>query len=220
MSIMGSKPLASLSSGLLARKGQARPAMRPQGYGGFGAIPGQQDDLGWNDMGHDVPPAPHIAQVPPVVRQQAQLQEEFAPVPQAYEPPAAPRDTAPHVELEEQEEAFAPSPAPVGEVPPAPVAPARVESVPVEAAPAEVVRPVSVATARRLDRETAAKTRHGKAAFTLRLDHDRHLRLRIASALCHRSAQILVTEALDAFLQSLPEVGTLVSQLPPPKARR
>lgn len=220
MSIMGSKPLASLSSGLLARKGQARPAMRPQGYGGFGAIPGQQDDLGWNDMGHDVPPAPHIAQVPPVVRQQAQLQEEFAPVPQAYEPPAAPRDTTPHVELEEQEEAFAPPPAPVGEVPPAPVAPARVESVPVEPAPAEVVRPVSVATARRLDRETAAKTRHGKAAFTLRLDHDRHLRLRIASALCHRSAQILVTEALDAFLQSLPEVGTLVSQLPPPKARR
>lgn len=220
MSIMGSKPLASLSSGLLARKGQARPAMRPQGYGGFGAIPGQQDDLGWNDMGHDVPPAPHIAQVPPVVRQQAQLQEEFAPVPQAYEPPAALRDTAPHVEIEEQEEAFAPSPAPVGEVPPAPVAPARVESVAVEAAPAEVVRPVSVATAKRLDRETAAKTRHGKAAFTLRLDHDRHLRLRIASALCHRSAQILVTEALDAFLQSLPEVGTLVSQLPPPKARR
>ncbi len=194
MSIMGSKPLASLSSGLLARKGQARPAMRPQGYGGFGAIPGQQDDLGWNDMGHDVPPAPHVAQVPPVVRQQEQLQEEFAPVPRAYEPPAAP-----HVEVAEQEEAFAPQAAP---------------------APIEVVRSVSVATATRLDRETAAKTKHGKAAFTLRLDHDRHLRLRIASALCHRSAQNLVTEALDAFLHSLPEVGALVSQLPPPKARR
>lgn len=196
MSIMGSKPLASLSSGLLARKGQARPAMRPQGYGGFGAIPGQQDDLGWNDMGHDVPPAPQVAQVPPVVRQQEQLQEEFAPVPRAYQPPAAP-----HVEVAEQEpeEAFASQPAP---------------------APIEVVRSVSVATATRLDRETAAKTRHGKAAFTLRLDHDRHLRLRIASALCHRSAQNLVTEALDAFLHSLPEVGALVSQLPPPKARR
>lgn len=220
MSIMGSKPLASLSSGLLARKGQARPAMRPQGYGGFGAIPGQQDDLGWNDMGHDVPQAPHAAHVPPVVRQQAQLQEEFAPVPQAYEPPAVPHDLAQHDEAGEPAEAFAPLPAPVGKAPLAPVAPARVESAPVEPAPAEVVRSVSVATATRLDRETAAKTKHGKAAFTLRLDHDRHLRLRIASALCHRSAQILVTEALDAFLNSLPEVGTLVSQLPPPRARR
>jgi hypothetical protein len=227
MSIMGSKPLASLSSGLLARKGQARPAMRPQGYGGFGAIPGQQDDLGWNDMGHDVPPAPHVAQVPPVVRQQEQLQEEFAPVPRAYEPPAAPLapPVAPYDEVEEQEEAVVPLPAPVSEAAPAPIAqvqvePAQAEQLPVEPVPVEVVRSVSVATATRLDRETAAKTKFGKAAFTLRLDHDRHLRLRIASALCHRSAQILVTEALDAFLNSLPEVGTLVSQLPPPKARR
>lgn len=37
---------ASLTAGLLARKGQARPAMRPQGYG-FAS----DDDLGWNDMG-------------------------------------------------------------------------------------------------------------------------------------------------------------------------
>ena len=214
MSMMGSKPLASLSSGLLARKGQARPAMRPQGYGGFGAIPGQQDDLGWNDMGHDGPHAPHVAPVPPVVRQLEQLHEEFAPVPEAYEPPVAPQVEA-YDEVEEHEEASAPLPAPVVQ--------ARVSQDPVSQDPvsqAEVVRPVSVATATRLDRETAAKTKHGKAAFTLRLDHDRHLRLRIASALCHRSAQVLVTEALDAFLNSLPEVGALVSQLPPPRARR
>ena len=50
------KPVASLSSGLLARKGHAKPAMRPQGFGGFGGF-GGQDDLGWNDMGHDVPKA-------------------------------------------------------------------------------------------------------------------------------------------------------------------
>ena len=37
---------ASLSAGLLARKGQAKPAMRPQSYN-FGG----DDDLGWNDMG-------------------------------------------------------------------------------------------------------------------------------------------------------------------------
>jgi hypothetical protein len=227
MSITGSKPLASLSSGLLARKGQARPAMRPQGYGGFGAIPGQQDDLGWNDMGHDAPHPPHVAAVPPVVRQLEQLHEEFAPpVPHAYEPPAAPlAEPAAYEEVEQYEEeeqaepvrAYAPLTAPTAHAPapPAPV-PAPQATVPHP----EVVHPVSVATATRLDRETAAKTKHGKAAFTLRLDHDRHLRLRIASALCHRSAQHLVTEALDAFLHSLPEVGALVSQLPPPKARR
>lgn len=50
------KPLASLSAGLLARKGAARPAMRRQaqtlGLGNFG----NQEDLGWNDMGYDVDP--------------------------------------------------------------------------------------------------------------------------------------------------------------------
>ena len=34
------KPLASLSSGLLARKGGARPAMRPQGFALTSAAPG------------------------------------------------------------------------------------------------------------------------------------------------------------------------------------
>jgi hypothetical protein len=53
----------------------------------------------------------------------------------------------------------------------------------------------------------------------LRLDHDRHLRLRLASALHNLSAQALVTEALDSFLKSLPEVEELASQLPPPRAK-
>ena len=42
------KPFASLSSGLLARKGAAKPAMRPQGFASFGS---SLEDLGWNDMG-------------------------------------------------------------------------------------------------------------------------------------------------------------------------
>ena len=42
------KPFASLSSGLLARKGAARPAMRPQG---FGQVGNGLEDLGWDDMG-------------------------------------------------------------------------------------------------------------------------------------------------------------------------
>ena len=48
------KPFASLSSGLLARKGAAKPAMRPQGFGQMGM---GVEDLGWNDMGY-APPAP------------------------------------------------------------------------------------------------------------------------------------------------------------------
>ena len=47
------KPFASLSSGLLARKGAARPAMRPQGFGQVGG--GIEEDLGWNDMGFEAP---------------------------------------------------------------------------------------------------------------------------------------------------------------------
>ena len=43
--INNERSYASLSSGLLARKGAAKPAMRPQGFTGF-------EDLGWNDMGH------------------------------------------------------------------------------------------------------------------------------------------------------------------------
>jgi len=44
------KPFASLSSGLLARKGAARPAMRPQG---FTSPNSGLEDLGWNDMGNE-----------------------------------------------------------------------------------------------------------------------------------------------------------------------
>ena len=182
----GQKPLASLSSTLLARKGQAKPAMRPQGYGGFGAMPNQPDDLGWNDMGepvevdiHASPPTP--APVPPVLLQREVLAEEFAPEPEpapTVDPVVAPVEPEP------------------GQVP-------------------RALKPVSLATAARLGRETARKP--GKAAFTLRLDHDRHLRLRLASALHHASAQTLVTEALDTFLQSLPEVDALIAQLPPRK---
>ena len=43
-----------------------------------------------------------------------------------------------------------------------------------------------------------------KVAFTLRLDKDRHLKLRLASAVSNRSAQQLVTEALDRFLKTIP----------------
>ena len=56
------QPPAQIHSALLARKGEARPAMRPHGTG-----PASQDgdDLGWNDLG-DPRPA--------VLRDRAKLQ--------------------------------------------------------------------------------------------------------------------------------------------------
>lgn len=174
---MISKPIASLSSGLLARKGQARPAMRPQGFVGMNPAP-SVDDLGWNDMGDGmashtprpvaVGPTPSVQVGKPVVlRQLEALDEQIA--------SAEPR----------------PEPAP---------RPAAIE-----------IKPVPDGALARVAREVAAKK--GKAAFTLRLDQDRHLRLRLASAVSGRSAQQLVTQALDQFLATLDEVEALAVQL-------
>ena len=78
------KPIASLTPRLLARKGGAKPAMRPQAsalavsHEEFG-----NEDLGWNDMGYDqghaegdfgqVVSIDSGREVPEVVRQQRQL---------------------------------------------------------------------------------------------------------------------------------------------------
>jgi len=180
------KPFASLSSGLLARKGGAKPAMRPQGYGQFGA---SLEDLGWDDMGpsdhagegNDNGPLEHvpssIAALTPAPG--GRSQPVAAPLPAAAEEPAI---------IEQQralEEHFAPPP------------------------PAAMV----VDLPQRVP-EAIARTGKAKAAFTLRLDAERHLKLRLASALTRRSAQQIVTEALDALLSSLPQVDALARQVP------
>ena len=51
-----------------------------------------------------------------------------------------------------------------------------------------------------------------KAAFTLRIDPERHLRLRLASAVTRRSAQVILIEALDTYLKSLPDIDALAHQ--------
>jgi len=182
------KPAATLSSALLARKGQARPAMRPQGFSGFGAVSESLDDLGWNDMGHNAmqpgpAPAATSVELPPVLRQREVLKEEIeAPTLDVHEP-------APHARGEEHEAVTCPV--------------------------------LPVATRNRLPaqpQDAGAHTQQiksARAAFTLRLDSDRHLRLRLASAISHRSSQQLVTEALDNFLQSVPEVEELADRLSP-----
>ena len=84
------KAFASLSGGLLARKGSARPAMRRQNYGQVGSD--GLDDLGWNDMGSEPAnsdeggnvesisrnPLSGLTPSQPVVHdQQAQLAQQF-----------------------------------------------------------------------------------------------------------------------------------------------
>jgi hypothetical protein len=182
------RPFASLSSGLLARKGAARPAMRPQGFGPHHGF----EDLGWNDMGTE-----------PVGEYEDELPEH---VPSSISaltpaPKAAPQDVpqeAPEPEVVAQQRAIAESFA-AEEVPaPAPAsaeAPAAVVALPRRPAPAVV---------------PTGK----KSAFTLRVDAERHLRLRLATAVTGRSAQQLVTEALDHLLASLPEIESLAERVP------
>ena len=52
-----------------------------------------------------------------------------------------------------------------------------------------------------------------RAAFTLRLAADRHLALRLATALLGRSAQQIVTEALDRMLDEHPEIRTIADKV-------
>ena len=168
------KPLASLTSGLLARKGAAQPAMRRpvMGFGQQATAALLQDDLGWNDMGFDVTePEPVPAEPRAVVGL----------TPMTQPPVAAPVPTV-MVEREELAE--------------------RMEAAVKTIAPAK-----------------RAATKGRKAAFTLRLDADRHLKLRLASAVVGRSAQQMVTEALDHFLAALPEIDKLAPQFPRDEAK-
>jgi hypothetical protein len=197
------KPFASLSSGLLARKGAARPAMRPQGFGQ--GAPGLED-LGWNDMGFE-PPKPVVAPVrdadhdafgeeiaderrvhptgltpvqSPVHGQQAELADRLG------------VDEEQSVDEEEYDE--------------------TAEPFEVEPTPVVALAPAVQAAPRRSSKPRALPGSKGKAAFTLRLDPERHLKLRLACAVNGRSAQQLVTDALDQLLVGMPELDAMADK--------
>lgn len=62
-------------------------------------------------------------------------------------------------------------------------------------------------------RRRSAFAQGRNAAFTLRLDTERHLKLRLACTLANRSAQQIVTEALDKFIAEQPEVAELAARV-------
>ncbi|APE27147.1 hypothetical protein BMF35_a0318 [Aurantiacibacter gangjinensis] len=52
-----------------------------------------------------------------------------------------------------------------------------------------------------------------RTAFTLRLDAERHLKMRLAATMQECSAQELVTEALDRFLSEIPELDSVAAHV-------
>jgi hypothetical protein len=300
------KPFASLSSGLLARKGAARPAMRPQG---FGQVGNGLEDLGWDDMGHeaakpadgprdaaydgfgedaddDEPRIHHPTGLTPVQSpvhdQQAELagrlgidpeDEEFDETAELYDPNAEDPDDAEEsleiedeidsepfkvtnpleipegLELEDSEPldltdpwaepepveltapTFDPEPNELGdpsadpepfelterfedfdpfqsseEVPSPPPPPAPVFEASSGYEPVETYSPSPAYQPR------AVPGMKAKAAFTLRLDPDRHLKLRLACAVNGRSAQQIVTDAVDRLLAAMPELDAMAEK--------
>ena len=217
------KTFASLSSGLLARKGAARPAMRPQGFGQGG---GSLEDLGWDDMGFEPPRAvvaalrdeTHdafgdeleeqplrnpLAALTPV---QSPVHSQHAEIAGRLSNPA--EDYSDEAEEETDETAELYEPEDVAEPAPQAFAPLTVPAPMAAVVPAAVV-----ATApRRSLKARAAPGSKARAAFTLRLDPDRHMKLRLACAVDGRSAQMLVTAALDALLASMPELDAMASK--------
>lgn len=181
---MSDTGFASLSSTLLARKGGARPAMRPQN-GAPGMVDGKEaaanlEDLGWNDMGEE-----------PIVKAPASGGEVVSLSP-------ATRDDTPVRQAEAE------------------VLVQRKAQSPVRDTIERIAQKLETPLSRSAFEPRASKpaTVGGKrAAFTLRLDQDRHLKLRLACTVRGRSAQQLVTEALDALLSEMPDIDLLAAQV-------
>jgi hypothetical protein len=213
------KPFASLSSGLLARKGAARPAMKPQGFGQTSG--GNLEDLGWNDMGFEAPKPSAVPLADATHDAFGEEIDEHARVhPTGLTPVQSPVHTQ-HAEIEDRlgvldaEEEIDEA----AEVYEAEEVEAAEGYQAEEAEPAPQPRPLFVAPAvpARAPRVSAPKPRaaagsKAKAAFTLRLDPSRHLKLRLACAVTGRSAQQLVTDALDVLLADMPELDAMAEK--------
>ena len=196
------KPLASLSPTLLARKGGAKPAMRRQVHYPDSLARNIEDDLGWNDMGDEEQILPTAAvDLPAAAVARQDKADEFAgevvPIKAQVELSASPaKPMVLHHQEEIARQVIAPAPVHVPVQLPEPVAEDAVEPA---GKPAKQRR--------------SALDRGRRAAFTLRMDAERHLKLRLACTIRNRSAQQLVTEALDKLIDELPDLATLAAQV-------
>ncbi len=71
---------------------------------------------------------------------------------------------------------------------------------------------LAAAQAAGADNVTPLRARR-RAAFTLRLDAERHLRLKLAATVRGESAQQLVTRALDQMLADMPEIENIATHV-------
>lgn len=211
------KPLASLSAGLLARKGGARPAMRRQPLGSGPAPLGATgyDDLGWNDMGYDVDPdqsgePARMLDLKPLLTGSVLAHN--------VEAEHAVDDSVGHELTDAVAEEYAAEDfgaaafeAEAAEVPE--IVRQQESLIDRVAAVARKVEARPAAVAKKPKAPRALRARE-KAAFTLRLDAERHLRLRLASAVTNRSSQVILTDLLDEYLSTLPEIDAMASRLP------
>ena len=232
---MSDANFASLSSTLLARKGGAKPAMRPQSAV-LGPVDGvaaaaNLEDLGWNDMGEDAP-APQFEQVPasaaPSLTSGSLAESGLIKKPAL--PPLDERD-AQHGSADEEDNRVVP-------ITPLQMKDGSISAnqvresldritdkldgkVPVQAdneddtdegtqAFAGVALPKNLKPA---PARSKAVVKGKRAAFTLRLDQERHLMLRLACTVRGSSAQQLVTDALDGLLAEMPEIAMLAAQV-------
>ena len=190
---MSEMSFASLSPTLLARKGGAKPAMRRQSLAVAGARAHQPsaresalEDLGWNDLGDTAETDHHPA----------------TPASHANDIDEAPADTdfAPlteHAQSTASEEAEA-------------------KVTPIRKGAPRLPRPaltLSNSRQKQSDEPHERKPVGRRSAFTLRLDADRHLKLRMAATLAGRSAQAIVTDAVDAMFAEIPELDALVARV-------
>ncbi|MDG6078042.1 hypothetical protein E3U23_02370 [Erythrobacter litoralis] len=206
---------ASLSSTLLARKGGAKPAMRPQstipGLVNGAAAAANLEDLGWNDMGEGATALTAASPKPADEANEYKFAEVISfgdnteidgesrnDVRESLDRIAQQMETTPEVEDAESEpKVFASLTVPPEEKAKEPtVVPAEPEPDPVP-----TPRPKAVITSAR------------RAAFTLRLDQQRHLMLKLACTVRGCSAQQLVSDALDGVLAEMPEIASLAAQV-------
>ena len=217
------KPLASLSAGLLARKGGARPAMRRQPLGS-GPAPTNAvgyDDLGWNDMGYDVDPDQSGEPVRMLDLKPLLTGSVLA---HNVEAEQALEDSVGHELTDAVAEDYA------AEDYGADAFEAEAHEIPEIVRQQESLIDRVGAVARKVEARPEAKPKkekapralraREKAAFTLRLDAERHLRLRLASAVTNRSSQVILTDLLDEYLTTLPEIDAMASRLPAARPTR
>jgi len=189
---MSDMNFASLSPTLLARKGGARPAMRRQSIAIAGAIatdPGYPESLpesALEDLGWND------------LGDESAEAEMAAPAKDA-EPEEDSADDTQFAQLDRHASSTSADDMPAAKV------------TPIHTKAPRLPRPRLTASnplVANRDSQVAGK----RTAFTLRLDAERHLKLRMASTLAGRSAQALVTDAVDAMFAQTPELEALVAR--------